>query len=250
MSDNKKKLFVPRGLSGENSRWLQWNKEQPKINGKPINQYTHDGTPVGYWKNYSDDDGVIIGKGMFINGKKHGLWHEYWGNRNLAGKGLYINGKEEGIWEFYDDETGELNEKRLFKNGKHVKHLPLTESELPKKKKLFVPRNIDERAKEYEGIIKQRLEKIRNSPFGKVSKKSIFEWIQENNLVQDFKTSFKSPPLGRVAMTSFNPSTGEVTLLFEDEGNNNVAIKFKIKDIQIGTIDINPNGDDMFYPID
>ena len=38
--NHKKKLFAPIGLSGEDSRWLKWNKEQPIKNGKPINQYT------------------------------------------------------------------------------------------------------------------------------------------------------------------------------------------------------------------
>jgi hypothetical protein len=225
MSENKKKkLFIPRKLSGENSRFIQWNKEQPIVNGVQINQYTHDGKKTGIWEEYYSN-GQLESKGSYKNGLRYGIWEEYYINGNLEFKGLY-------------------------KNDELVKKLPLTESEEPKKGKLFVPRNIDERAKEYEGIIKQRLEKIRNSPFGKLSKEYIFEWIQENNLDQDFKTSFKSPPLGSVTMTSYNISTGEVILFFDDEGNNDVAIKFKIKDIQIGTIDFNPDRDDKFYPMD
>jgi hypothetical protein len=264
-------LFIPRKLSGEDSRWADWNKMQPIVDNVQINQYTHDGKKTGIWEEYWNNgnlyskgsykngikegyweyykDGQLDSKGSFKNGEWDGIWECYYSNGQLESKGSYKNGLRYGIWEEYYI-NGNLEFKGLYKNDELVKKLPLTESEEPKKGKLFVPRNIDERAKEYEGIIKQRLEKIRNSPFGKLSKEYIFEWIQENNLDQDFKTSFKSPPLGSVVMTSYNISTGEVILFFDDEGNNNVAIKFKIKDIQIGTIDINPDRDDKFYPMD
>lgn len=117
------------------------------------------------------------------------------------------------------------------------------------KKKLFVPRNIDKRADEYKEIIKKRLDKIRNTPLGKLSKEFIFEWIQENNLDQPLKLSYKGPTLGESSMTSYNVSTGEVILFFDDE--NQFAIRFKIKDIEIGTYDIDQsNGDNKFYPLD
>jgi len=50
--EQKKKLFIPRRLSGEDSRWVQWNKYQPIVDGVQINQYTHDGKKEGYWEEY------------------------------------------------------------------------------------------------------------------------------------------------------------------------------------------------------
>ena len=52
--DQKRKLFRPIGLSGEDSRWVILNKEQPIKDGKRINQHTHDGKRTGYWEWYVD----------------------------------------------------------------------------------------------------------------------------------------------------------------------------------------------------
>ena len=71
--EQKKKLFIPRDLSGENSRWNIWNKEQPIKDGIRINQYTHDGIKTGYWEYYYLK-GQLDSKGNYINGKKDGYW--------------------------------------------------------------------------------------------------------------------------------------------------------------------------------
>jgi hypothetical protein len=63
----KKKLFIPRKLSGEDSRYKRWNKEQPIKEGKAINQYTHDGKKIGYWEGDSFK-GKLLGYGNFNNG--------------------------------------------------------------------------------------------------------------------------------------------------------------------------------------
>jgi hypothetical protein len=115
--EQKKKLFIPRKIEGEGSRWEQWNNSQPTINGKKINQYDLNGKPIGYWDDWIDDE-MVSGKGFFIKGLKHGMWEEYWDNGELLGKGIYKNGKESGIWEFYDD--GKLDSKTLFDNGKVI----------------------------------------------------------------------------------------------------------------------------------
>jgi len=51
--EQKKKLFVPRRLSGEDSRWAIWNKEQPYITiddqTLKINQYDLNGKKIGLW---------------------------------------------------------------------------------------------------------------------------------------------------------------------------------------------------------
>jgi hypothetical protein len=147
----KGKLFIPRRLSGGNSRFIQWNKEQPIVDGVQINQYTHDGKPIGYWDNWVDDDDIMVGKGTFVKGVKNGYWEEYL-DGELVGKGIYKNGKESGIWEFYED--GEVYRKELFQSGKLVgKWYPskdtLTESEQSKKGKLFIPRRIEGRWDDY-----------------------------------------------------------------------------------------------------
>ena len=114
--EQKKKLFIPRKIEGEGSRWEQWNNSQPTINGKKINQYDLNGKPIGYWDDWIDDE-MVSGKGFFIKGLKHGMWEEYLSGE-LIGKGIYKNGKESGIWELYDD--GKLDSKVLFDNGKVI----------------------------------------------------------------------------------------------------------------------------------
>lgn len=127
----------------------------------------------------------------------------------------------------------------------------IQEDEKPKNK-LFVPRKIDEREVEYQKIIDGEKEKIKKSPFGELSKESIFEWIQENNLDQELKLSYKGPSLGEVSMTSYNKSNGEVTLYLDSKITSlgTVGIRFKISDIQIGYVEPNEMEDDKFYPID
>jgi hypothetical protein len=116
--EQKKKLFIPRKLSGEGSRWEQWNNLQPIKDGDRINQYDMEGIKQGYWV-------------------------YYWDNGGLYKKGSYKDGKMDGLWEFYHD-NGELSNRRLCKNGKYIKDISLNESEKPKKK-LFIPRKIEDR---------------------------------------------------------------------------------------------------------
>jgi hypothetical protein len=135
-----------------------------------------------------------------------------------------------------------LTEKHLTEIVKKV----ITEEQ---KKKLFTPKNIDERKKDYQKIIEKRLEDLKNTPFGKLSKDHIFEWIHENNIDQEL-FSLRGMVLGDVYGTSFNKSTGDVTLFIDDNTDKNIAIKFKISDIQIGTYDPGPDGsDEIFYPL-
>lgn len=122
----------------------------------------------------------------------------------------------------------------------------ILEDEKPKKK-LFIPRDIDKKREEYQEIIKKELDKVRNSPFGKLSKDSIFEWLQENNLDQELKLTYKGPSLGEVSMTSYNKNNGEVTLYFD--GLLGVAIRYKISDIQVGYVRTDMENDDEFLPL-
>jgi antitoxin component YwqK of YwqJK toxin-antitoxin module len=112
----KNKLFIPRKLSGENSRWSDWNKGQPIVDGVRINQYDLDGKEQGYWEFYNDFNGSVYMRGSYKNGKKYGVWE-------------------------FNDINGKLLYKELFKNGKKIENLRLDESEEPKKK-LFIPRKL------------------------------------------------------------------------------------------------------------
>ena len=160
--EQKKKLFIPRKLSGSDSRWVKWNNEQPIKDGKRINQYTEDGKKIGYWEEYYSNgnldskgsyingleegywefyhlNGSLRCRGSYVNGKADGYWEDYHINGQLMYKGSYINGKEEGIWERYWSD-GTPKDKILYQNGKSIKKL--TESEEPKKGKLFIPRKL------------------------------------------------------------------------------------------------------------
>lgn len=142
--EQKKKLFTPKGLSNnENNRFIQWNKEQPIKDGKPINQYDIDGNKQGYWEHFYDN-GKRDYNANFKNGQYHGYCEFYHPNGKLQSKGSYINGKFNGVWNDFDNK-GRLWNKVTYKNGKRIKELPITES----KKKLFTPKNLDSRYKEW-----------------------------------------------------------------------------------------------------
>jgi len=137
----KGKLFIPRRLSGENSRFIQWNKEQPIVDGERINQYTHNGKKEGYWEEedennffrengyykngkkdgvwkYLDFDFVLLSEGTFKDGKKTGIWKYYWRfDGSLKLKGLYKDDIKTGIWEFYYYDE-QLDSKGQFKNDR------------------------------------------------------------------------------------------------------------------------------------
>lgn len=136
--DESKKLFIPRKLSGEDSRYAKWNKEQPIKDGVRINQYDPEGNKTGYWIEYYDD-GKLYSKGNYINGEREGLWTFYYSNGDIWHEDEFKNGdSNKKILYYYDNKK--LVSKKLFKNDKYVKDLPLTESE--DKKKLFIPRKL------------------------------------------------------------------------------------------------------------
>jgi antitoxin component YwqK of YwqJK toxin-antitoxin module len=78
--EQKKKLFIPRKLSGEDSRWADWNKDQPLKGGVRINQYDiNTGKKEGYWEKYRKN-GQLEAKGLYKNGLRNGIWEEYYPN--------------------------------------------------------------------------------------------------------------------------------------------------------------------------
>ena len=59
----------------------------------------------GRYEAYEDDK--LIERGKYINGKKSGLWVQYYNNGNIKSQKYYINGKIDGICNYYD-ENGKL----------------------------------------------------------------------------------------------------------------------------------------------
>jgi antitoxin component YwqK of YwqJK toxin-antitoxin module len=114
-------LFIPRKIEGTGSRWSEWNKEQPIINGVRINQYDDDGRKQGYWEE-EYDYGEVNGKGNYINDKKDGYWEYYWDNGGLYKQGSYKDGKKDGIWEEYFKD-GEFWYEGEWNNGKYKRDI-------------------------------------------------------------------------------------------------------------------------------
>jgi antitoxin component YwqK of YwqJK toxin-antitoxin module len=139
----KKKLFIPRKLSGEDNRYTDWNNSQPIKDGKRINQYDNEGNKTGYWEEYWDN-GDLERKGSYINGLMDGMWEIYYIDGELYSRGPYKDGERNGEWFYYNNYDGKLEYKTLYKNGDKIKNLRIDESEQPKKK-LFIPRKIEDR---------------------------------------------------------------------------------------------------------
>lgn len=58
----------------------------------------------GYFHGNFEDrngEGMLIGKGIYINGKKHGDFEIYYQNGTIQGKGKYIDNYPTGQWDFY-----------------------------------------------------------------------------------------------------------------------------------------------------
>ena len=115
------KIFIPRKLEGEGSRWSDWNKDKPIVDGVQINQYDIDGVKQGYWEEFNGD-GILISKGNYINGKEEGVWEwyyslEYYGDSILHIRSTFKDGVLNGLRERFHI-TGELSYKTYFINGK------------------------------------------------------------------------------------------------------------------------------------
>ena len=87
--------------------------------------------------------------------------------------------------------------KYLYKNGQFIKHLPLNESEQPKKGKLFIPRRSDEKKLESERIkntliaeIKEIIEEEGSIDIGELDGVSIHYWTDDMGDKMGFITEF------------------------------------------------------------
>jgi antitoxin component YwqK of YwqJK toxin-antitoxin module len=164
-----KKLFIPRKLSDNDSRYTEHNNAQPIKDGIRINQYDIDGNKTGYWEEYHDN-GNLWYKGSYKDGEMDGYWVWYHSNGKLDSKGNYVDGERDGIWTDYHD-NGQLDSIGSYINGKLIKELPLTEN-----KKLFIPRNIDSREEQ----LKNHLNSVTNSDnFKNELDEYILEWFPD-----------------------------------------------------------------------
>ena len=154
LREEKNKLFIPRKLSDDDSRYSEWNNSQPMVDGIKVNQYDSEGRKQGVWVNYFNT-GELWFKGNFKDGVKDGYWESYYDNGSLLAKGNFKNGEKDGFWYEYFRQGGLMN-KNFFDNGQIIKDI--TESE--DKKKLFIPRKIDEREVEFEKMVKSGSDKF------------------------------------------------------------------------------------------
>lgn len=65
------------------------------------------------------ENGQLVEKGNFKNGKPEGLFEEYYDNGQLKTKGNYKNGEKDGLWETFDEE-GKLGWSDTYKDGKFI----------------------------------------------------------------------------------------------------------------------------------
>ena len=141
MGDAKKKLFIPRNISGENNRWAIWNKEQPIVDEKRINQFNvNTGRKDGLWVEYDKDqikskigyndgedegiyqmfhpNGKIQFDGQTKNNEFTGLWKMYYMNGSLGEIGSFDDGKKYGIWKWYYSFNNQLEKIVNYIDGK------------------------------------------------------------------------------------------------------------------------------------
>jgi antitoxin component YwqK of YwqJK toxin-antitoxin module len=110
------KIFIPRKLSSNDSRYTDHNNSQPMVDGKRINQYNIDGNKEGYWEIYWEN-GNLDYRGNYVAGKEDGIWESYFSNGEFYSKGFYVAGKKYGYWEFYNS-NGDLGSKGNYVDGK------------------------------------------------------------------------------------------------------------------------------------
>ena len=96
--EQKKKLFIPRKLDSEDSRYTEWNNSQPIKDGIRINQYDHEGRKQGYWVelyNFPINEKKLTVKGNYINGKKDGYFIIYYPSGTVYLKSFFKDGKRQ-----------------------------------------------------------------------------------------------------------------------------------------------------------
>ncbi len=108
---------------------LGCSREHPDgtISKGEINQVDSSGRKQGQWKIY--EEGVLIAKGTYVNGKPDGLWTYWYTNGQMKEEGRYHQGIRSGMWvEWYPD--GALMWKGEWENGKRNIGYPGSKAEI------------------------------------------------------------------------------------------------------------------------
>jgi hypothetical protein len=121
--EQKNNLFKPRNLK---SRYDVWNKEQPKVDGKPINQYDKNGLRQGKWIEYFNS-GCISELKTYKNDKLNGPTESYYELKcQLHSTGYFKNGLRHGEFHYYN-RNGVVWCIDIYKNGNKVEEKMLRE---------------------------------------------------------------------------------------------------------------------------
>ena len=90
-------------------------------NGQLVAKQTYkDGKKHGLYEYYLTN-GQLFTKGNYKDGKKHGLYETYYRNGQLESKSTYKDGKQNGLWDSYDENGQEENWSPMcFQNDKIV----------------------------------------------------------------------------------------------------------------------------------
>lgn len=71
---------------------------------------------VGHWRFFSETDGTLQSEGDYDNGRKHGLWINYYPNGKISSRGYYENDQLSGMWEYFF-ENGNRKSSGLYSEG-------------------------------------------------------------------------------------------------------------------------------------
>jgi len=73
-----------------------------------MNKFNEEVQKHGPFENYNED-GKLIFRTNYLNGKLNGLWEYYHKNGQICIKGNYINNKQNGLWEHINENGRLLN---------------------------------------------------------------------------------------------------------------------------------------------
>lgn len=87
-----------------------------EIKSKSTSGWMVEGKKHGLWTEYWEN-GQVNSSGEYVNGRQDGFWVRYWESGNLRDKGNYIDGRRDGLWVRYWG-NGELRDEGVYKDGK------------------------------------------------------------------------------------------------------------------------------------
>ena len=65
-------------------------------------------------------DGALLLEITYEHGVAHGPYRCFWSSGFVGTEGQYVNGLQEGEWQFYDRDSGELQEVIRFEAGREI----------------------------------------------------------------------------------------------------------------------------------